>query len=208
MEWTKKQIDVLIGNLLGDGSITNRRRSDGVLRNAHFEISQKADNLEYLNYIKNVFAPYSKNITFRSTKAPIRMKDGSITRSEIRFLNSCRMRTCSSTFLTKIHSSWYVDSKKCFKKIVPPDIELNWRRIAFWFCDDGTNRRNRKEITFATMGFESSCRAILQKELDRLKISTTEWSDARLSVRCKHYDYFLSKVSPFIPWDCFKYKIQ
>jgi hypothetical protein len=207
MELTDKQLDIIIGSLIGDGCITNCRRPDGRKRNGHFEIKQKASRSEYLDGLRSSLSPFSKEVKYGQGKKPIK-KDGKVIHSDCEFLTYCRLRTCASEEFTKIHSQWYINDGKRFSKIVPANLKLNWDRIAIWLCDDGGVRHNKKEITFATNGFDKNSRQILIKEMLRLGIETTEWKDKRMYVKTKHYEFMMSKLTPRIPWKCFAYKVR
>jgi hypothetical protein len=210
MVLSEKQLDLIIGNLLGDGCITNCRRPNGVPRNGHFEINQKSTKIEYLEFIYRTLHPYSKSPTFKTSKAPIR-KNGKVIHKHnepTKTLRSGRVRTCASELLTKMHSKWYVDCGDKYKKIIPPDIELNWRRIAFWFCDDGGGRSNRQEITFSTNGFDVLSRTRLRNELKNFGITTSEWADGRICVVRNQYKTIIDKIKSLIPWKCFQHKFE
>jgi hypothetical protein len=117
---TAEQEQVITGNLLGDGSLSKLTDKS---KNSLFEIKQKADKSEYIKIILNLYKPFSK-----SYKEGISFRKGKI-------LFWCRMRTISHPVFTTLRNKWYKDNLK----VIPNDIKLRWRTLAFWACDDGSN---------------------------------------------------------------------
>lgn len=112
--------EILIGNLLGDGSIRQQRKR------AHYSHIDK--NKEYLEWLKSIFE-----------------KDG-ITFTEIyRIPNGCyALQSHTFSAFNEFKDRFYIGSKR----IVPPDIKLTPIVLRQWYISDGSTNIG-KGITIA-----------------------------------------------------------
>jgi len=113
---------VIIGSLLGDGSI-QRNHKRWIFSEEHTE-KQK----EYIVW-KSRMIPGSR-----------------YTEYERDFGKVCRLRTISDEYYLKLRNEWYPNGKK----IVPKSILKNLDEIALtvWYLDDGDNAGSKKQMKY------------------------------------------------------------
>jgi hypothetical protein len=107
---------ILIGSLLGDGSLRRQNNRN----NALFEVNHSYKQEEYVNWKCNYFQEYIL------TKPKFRKNNG----ARIAY----RFTTQSLPVFTEYYYWFYSDGKK----IIPIDLELNALSLAVWFMDDGS----------------------------------------------------------------------
>lgn len=155
----KAIIELMVGNLLGDGSLERRC---GATR---FVISQENTNQEYLAWLHTQYAEagYCSPVKPRQQK---RIGKGNIVRWTL------RCRTWSYTSLNWLHEMFYhpginrvnfvdranpLDKTIVYRKRVSDELEywLTPRAIAVWFMDDGSVSGDLSTggLKFATNGF-------------------------------------------------------
>ncbi len=138
---TSIQKSVLIGSILGDGSI---RKQDNRL-NALLEINHSYQYKEYVDWKCTIFNEYVL------TKPKLRLSNGS--RLAYRFT------TRSLPIFTKHYKMFYLNNHK----IIPDNLILNPLSLAVWFMDDGSKSRNSYYLN--TQQFSLNEQLILQKVL-------------------------------------------
>lgn len=196
--FTEKQKDILTGIMLGDASIGNEK-----IKNLRLSFSQCEAHKEYFHHIRNELMPFSgkvsiyKNLKFRN---PI---------FEYKF------KTITHPVFTQLRKKWYKydPRKKTYFKIVPKDINLNWRAIAYWHADDGCNWQPKKFVLFSSQSFNKEDNEFLAFKLKEMGIKTTlnkrgehKWV---IRVSTKNYFDFQSNIRPYLEdIDCMKYKID
>lgn len=142
---TGPQEQVLLGSLLGDGSLNLGPRYD----NAYYQETHSIKQRQYLvwkvGYLKP-FAPRLMEFTYFSKHG-----GGSYSR--------CKIWTPVSQFLTKLRYVFYPNGKK----IIPIEVLglLNEFGLAVWFCDDGSYRYRNKSCCMCTDGYSTEEQAIL-----------------------------------------------
>lgn len=200
-----EQMEIINGSLLGDGHIDRPRHG-----NSLFIKNQKPDRLEYLLWHRNKFLPYKSAIKTTSHKRPIWI-NGKITEHPTERTSVTFLRTQRSCRFSELLLKWYPYGKK----VVPEDIKLTPLTIAIWFCDDGTNASRERRISFSTNGFSWEECEFLTCELKKFGFLShlkgsgkKEGNKPILVIKSHHYTDFISFVSPYIPWDCFSYKIS
>lgn len=124
---TLEQQDVINGKLLGDGWLEPIRKR---VPNSSFRVQHCSQQLEYVQFICNVLQPFSLSIKRRVRRNPFANK-----KHHAKLLHSDVLTTRCSKIFTNLRHIWYPNGTKC----VPSNIELNWRTIAFWYGDDGSN---------------------------------------------------------------------
>lgn len=128
---TPKQTSLIIGHLLGDGSVRrNLTETNGktYMVNSALTLMRKAADKEYAEYSCKVL----RNL-LTCDKVPLTVKDKFDKRTEKNY-PYVSFNTRNLTVLNDFRSKWYDANGK---KIVPLDLELNAEIIAIWFCDDG-----------------------------------------------------------------------
>jgi hypothetical protein len=116
---TSTQHAVLVGSLLGDGTL----RRQGNKRNALFEVNHAFKFKEYVDWKWQHFREY--------VLTPPKPRAGNGKRVAYRFT------TRSLPVFTNYHQ-WFYGSGK---KRVPSDLELDTLTLAVWFMDDGSKSR-------------------------------------------------------------------
>jgi len=151
IELTKIQEDVLIGSLLGDGSIPKNKTS----KNCRLQITRSAKDIKYLEWQSTIF----NNISNGNVKIFERNKYNKI------YIES-QFYTQALPIFTKYKEKWYPNGKK----IIPKDLILNDRIIAVWIADDGylEKIKNAYRLTIATDCFSYKEVFFLKKELERV----------------------------------------
>jgi hypothetical protein len=114
---TERQKSIIIGCLLGDGSM--RCKSNALLEINH-ALKEK------------VYVDWKYKELFNLVNTSPRIRQSNAERVAYRFT------TLSLPALTKIYKQFYCDGKK----ILPKDIKLNPLTIAIWFMDDGCKSYN------------------------------------------------------------------
>jgi recombination protein RecA len=114
------QHDILVGSLLGDGTL----RKQGTRTNALLEVNHAMQFKEYVDWKWQQFRHY--------VRTPPKSRNGNGKRIAYRFT------TQSLPVFTEYHQWFYRDRKKR----VPKDIILTPLALAVWFMDDGTKSRS------------------------------------------------------------------
>jgi len=182
------QHSVIIGSLLGDGHIP-------VLRslNTHFEKKQTARHRVYLDWHFDALWPYSSRIS------PV-----------TQWLNGKRYqqhvyRTHADALFTTLRRKWYPDGRK----VLPTDLELDPLSLAIWYCDDGSNYQEKRQIRFAAQSFAPAERERLVAALKKMDLEAYSQTNGEIKLRTCSYLNMLALVSPYVRlWPCFKHKID
>lgn len=114
---TKVQESILIGSLLGDG--TMRKKT-----NAYLEINHAYSQKTLVDWIYNQF----KELVI----TPPKWRRGNGKREAYRFF------TRSLPELTSYYDKFFINGKK----IIPNNLKLNALSLAIWFMDDGSKSRS------------------------------------------------------------------
>lgn len=182
----EKQISVLVGSLLGDGSIGTPRTSGTKCKMRKSQISCRA---EYLEWHGEIFGNYSKRLTYNRAG-----------------------KVC--TFST-IHHQQFSDYRKIWyplgKKIVPTEVELTPISVAVWYCDDGHLSKKSRTIYLSTNCFSENevddlCGKLLRMGVGGVARGKDQKKQPIIRIGTKGYDTFLDIVRPNIPFKCFQYK--
>ena|SRR3989338_8496328 len=134
---TKAQKSILLGTLLGDGSLRLAKGKKNALLEVNHGIRQK----KYVDWKYQYFHDI--------VLTPPKMRQGNSGRIAYRFT------TRSIPVITVYHNYFYSNGKK----VIPPDLVLNPLALAVWFMDDGSYSRNA--AYFNTQQFQYSHQKIL-----------------------------------------------
>ncbi len=161
---TSAQHSVLIGSLLGDGTL----RRQGNRLNALFEVNHAYKHQEYVDWKWQHFHDF--------VLTPPKTRKGKGVRVAYRFT------TRSLPMFTSYYERFYVSGKKR----IPRDIKLDPLSLAVWFMDDGARSRTAfylntqqftleeqkflQELLFKSFGLESTLNR--DKEYLRIRITT------------------------------------
>lgn len=216
-----EQQEIVNGNLLGDGSIPHNNNNRA---NNKFTINQKKDNVEYINSLYDIYSPFSIYLRESKKRKPSKVNgkiNHDIENWGGEYSYSVTMYTISHPIFTELRNKWYEEPNvKNSKKIIPFDLRLTWRTVAFWACDDGSNCNTScpsSTSQYPTRKFTFYTDCFTKKEveflIDRLKIDInitaklTRRKDS--SLICVYGDEqvkLVQGIKPFIPWKCFNHK--
>ena len=132
-----KQKSVIIGSLLGDGTM---RVGKGA-RNANFKIEHGLEQKEYVDWKYSILSPLvftEPTISYRYTK------------DRKKYPKSWWFRTIRHPLFTKIYNKFYLkDGYRTGRKIVPSLVysELTPLALAIWIMDDGSYNQKRLDIS-------------------------------------------------------------
>lgn len=212
-EFTEKQVDIIIGSLLGDASL--KKIYDN--RNSCFNLKHGECQLEYLKWIHAELLPYSYKINkgeaSENTIRQLATYGGLCT--ELTFY---QFSTVHISFFTELEHKWYLrdeNNNYIFNdlgwriKIIPKDLFLNPLRLAVWFYDDGNNRPSKREAYFATQCFtEEECLFLIDR-LKELNInSTLNKGDGVIRISSSSYIDFIDIIKDQLPIQSMQYKIS
>jgi hypothetical protein len=192
----KYVLELMIGNLLGDGSLEKRSKS------TRFVFSQAGKNQEYLYWLHAQYAAYgycSENIP----KQSVQIGKGNIVHRRLRF------RTWSYTSLNWLYDDFYKS---------PVGILIPWKKIpekidkwltpvclAVWFMDDGSAGSPSGGLKIATHCFAQADLIRVQKALQTkyhlsssLYLNKKNSSQYVLAFGQKDATTFAKVISPWI----------
>lgn len=168
----KTQISVLIGSILGDGTLRVGKNAI----NANLKVEQGLKQKDYVFWKYNVFKEWVTTPPKISTRY-----DENI----VSYDKSWWFRTIRHPELTLFHEMFYFNGIK----IIPKNIEdlIDPLSLAVWVMDDGS--LNRNIIDISTYSFRLEEVILLQKALfNKFALESKYWKD-----RDKGYRIYFSK---------------
>lgn len=150
---TQLQKDVIVGVLLGDGTLQCKSQSK-----PHLKFEQSARNTEERSYIDFLYSVFS---SFVGTPPKPRFKNGKV--------HSYWFRTLGiPAFLFYSHQFYFIDPMGKRRKKIPSNIHqmLSPIVLAIWFMDDGS--LTQTGYMLHTEGFTFPDIKVLQKALGRV----------------------------------------
>ena len=153
------QTSVLIGSLLGDGTLRRGQRA----KNVNFKVEHGLKQKEYVFWKYEVF----KEWVTTPPKISVRYD-----KNRLPYLKSWWFRTLRHPSITMFYKKFYVDGVK----IIPKDIDnfLDSLAFAVWIMDDGSLNQDRLDIS--TYSFKLKEIWLLQKAIFK-----------RFSLECNYY---------------------
>lgn len=209
-EMTQFQKDLLIGCLLGDGSI---RWMGNPEWNNRFSFKQTRKRREYVEFVYESLLPYSSRISDgKPRKGPIRV-NGEIKNNVGKEFQETVMYTMSCSEFSEMRKKWYAEPDQKNSAKIVPDIELNWTVLSYWFADDGCNNKSRRTITFSTQCFSEANVDKLVNMIQRdllIVASRRNWGTGPVVViGSKYYDVVMSQfVSQLQHLSCLSKKLN
>jgi len=181
--FTEEEIEILTGCLLGDASMRKKT-------NALLEINHSFNQKELVDFL------YNKLKRFVGTCPKERKGKG--TRIAYRFT------TRSLPCFTNIYNFFFLNKKK----IIPKNLKLTGRILAFWFMDDGS--KSRKSVYLNTQEFSKKENFLLKEKLVKdLGINVTLNKDKiyfRLRVKQESIEKFKQLIKQYL-LPSFTYKL-
>lgn len=195
---------VIIGSILGDGSLIKQRHS----KNARLQIGHCSKQLGYLKWKKSILSPFVQKIT-EAEKPGFKVINGKDSFSTgYYFIN-----TIAHPDINDYYRRYYYKGKK----IVNDDIinELDWLSVAIWMGDDGSFTF-RKDNIFSLRASVATCSFSI-KELEILVEALSKFykgglgidkhnNTLRLLGGSKYINNFLNEISSVLP-ECIHYKL-
>ena len=182
LDLTKDQRSLIVGSLLGDGSMRCKK-------NALLEINHCLKQRSYVDWKWRLL----RNLV----RTPPKARSGNGGRQAYRFT------TLSLPQLTPFYEAFYIAGHKAV-----PDLELTPLALAVWFMDDGC--KSHRSVYLNTQQFDKCSQASLLCSLDAqlgLKASLNrDKSYFRIRVAVKSMDRFRLLVKPYL-LDEFAYKL-
>lgn len=134
---TKKQKSLIVGSLLGDGTMRVGRNAI----NANFKVEHGLAQKEYVLWKYRILKP----LVFTKTKLSYRYRSNGK-----KYPKSWWFRTIRHPLLTKIYQEFYKsEGYKNGKKLIPLDLKtiLNPLSLSVWIMDDGCFSRGKIDIS-------------------------------------------------------------
>lgn len=183
---TSVQRAILIGSLLGDGTL--RRQNNR--KNALLEVNHTYKHKAYVDWKWQHFREY--------ILSPPKSRQGKDSRIAYRFT------TRSLPLFTAYHSQFYMLGKK----LIPPDLELNPLSLAVWFMDDGCKIRsayylNTQQFSVAEQKF---LQTILLKTFGLKSALNRDKTYFRIRISTESSKKMRKIIEPYVV-DCLKYKL-
>lgn len=217
-DFTGLQYDVVIGSMLGDGSVSKTFRN---LQSSFCE-SHCVEQKDYLFWKYEILKNYFVREPFALEGNKIKMgKDGKITRltEKVPFWS---MKSMQCEQFSAIEKQWYKrDSQGQYVlhkgrriKCLPESLrQLTPAMIAVWYCDDGCLITNRKTIRIATNSFSEEEVGRLISMLGDLgincKLTRSTLKAPMISVYSEELLKFIDLIKPHKPTcDCVDYKFD
>lgn len=168
---TKRQEEILVGTILGDGSLENRGTANSRLQIRH-SIKQQL----YVDWLYNEFSNFVLT-------APRQLGEAYF------------FRTRSLPLFTKWRTYFYINGKK----IVPKNISLTPLGLAIWFMDDGYF--DKKAVYFCTHSFLNESLNHLQTVLREFRFENSLILDRghyKIRIAVSSTPQFISIVKPYM----------
>jgi len=160
---TEEQKQLVIGSMLGDGSI----RPSGT-----FVMAQGWKQREYLTWKVNLMSPYMYPVK-QSERFDERINKTSI---------SCFSYSQTHPYFMEMRQKFYPQGKKIFPELA----QLSPFTLAIWYMDDGTLNRPAKSLVLCTQSFTEEHNKQIQEML------LNQYNLAAVVHREKGGNYFLS----------------
>lgn len=215
-ELTDKQMELIIGSMLGDGCISKKYKNS----NCFFSIRHSTKQKSYLywkseminEFARKFYEEVSNNNAFKNINRKLTKE----------FYESIKMETVRHLIFTTLEKKWYLRNENgeyvCDKigrriKVVPKDIKLTPFMLAIWYFDDGRNTPTHKCCYLSTDGFNYDeclylCELIKKLDID-CKPTKTKRGHYEIYIRCNNSYYkFLDMVREFLPCKDFNYKVE
>lgn len=200
LELSQEQKEGLVGNLLGDAHLSALQSGN---KNSRLSINQKLDNSEYVKYLYQFYLPFS---SYYSEGAFFSKKYN-------KKYFYCRMLTPNLPVFTELRNKWYVLENGKNRKIVPNDISLTWKTLAFWALDDGYNDYKNRRFTFSTDGFTKKevlfLISLLKENLNLKSLIRNHCGYYEIDIFSKDYKNLIYNIKPYLEnIKCLNYKIN
>lgn len=210
---TDRQLEIVTGSLLGDGTIC----TNFVDPNCKFQLTQSKSDKDGISKKTYFFWFVKEFIDLGCTVAPKAIKSsGILYKNKIYFQYVFNTR-CNHLW-NEIEKKWYVPRVDHHffrrRKIVPLDLKLTPLILCVWMMEDGSNYSKDGNITLETQGFTPQEVDFLIARLDidlgikATKKKTKKKNQFRIFVGVKFQKKLIDIIKPHVEWDCFQYKLD
>lgn len=219
-----RQKSILIGSMLGDGSLTKSSTPQCAFREGH-----SPSQLEYLRWKFTELQPYSCSLKLEHRRAIVgfdRARYSPLVEQDGRSAECWVMRTWSDVVFGEWEKEWYLRDVKGSRRVdkhgrrikcVPPSIRLDPLSVAVWFMDDGTNLyRNEsayksRNAILHTLSFTPDECNLLCDELRRIGVRHCKVrlnkKKPEIVVLAKSFLDFMDMIADQVPCEAMKYKV-
>ncbi len=204
------QQSLIIGSVLGDGSITKGKDC----KNARFVERHCSNQLNYLTWKKNVLKPFVRSKLAKTVGGTHIISGESCTTQD-----SYMLSTITHPYLTDLYEYFYSTGKK----VIPIDLysKINALSIMVWFCDDGcftyntSNSIYRLDLHTESFTYKENvflCREILSKFFKvSFRVNSRQYKSGKAYYICisgiDNLKLIVNKLKDFIP-DSMLYKFS
>jgi hypothetical protein len=182
VEFTEEEYQVILGSILGDGSLQNFKKSR---TGARLVIRHCIEQQEYINYKFKLLKRFCKGIT-TADRYDIRFKTPDY--------QSVSLQTRNYRNFLELRKKWYTPEKRISKDI----LKLEPLGLAIWFMDDGF--QSFKTVMISTDCFQTHSDKTLIKKVfsEKFGIEVIIRKNHRLYVRQKSYPKFRDLIEPYM----------
>ena len=174
LDVSDKQIEILVGCLLGDAYLTKLGK---------IQIEQSDKQRDYINWKYQELA----SISYSEPKEVIRFE-----KSDNRTTKSYRFWT--RQFFRSWRDKFYLGNRKIF----PKDL-MNWitpLSIAVWYMDDGCYQKF--DCTISSESFDLESRGELIKKFESLGVEAIPRGKGKIRIRSSSLEKFFGLIKPYI----------
>jgi transposase len=219
-ELTQKQEEILVGSLLGDGSLS---KVELPARLSAYKEGHSVQQENYLLWKYEQLKPFSCRFKKEIRKTTIKGFDHDANKAIYSDIphEFFVMNTIFHPIFVNLENKWYLrdkDGKYIFDdngrriKIVPKDINLTPLALAVWFFDDGHRNERDGQAYFSTLAFTFQECNFLVDQLKFLGITNCwvrdRYSKPDIAIGYSSYLYFINMIKPYLPDKCMEYKID
>lgn len=187
---------VILGSILGDGSLLKNRRS----KNARLQIGHCTKQLGYLKWKKELLAPFVNKLTLAEKPGP-KIINGKESWSSGYYL----INTIAHPDITKYYNKYYYKGKKGVIEEVIHELDL--LSLAIWLSDDGSFSFHGKNKTalrgsIATCSFNKEELEILISALGRFFTGSMAIDSYNNTIRLgktSHINDLLNEITNILP---------
>lgn len=189
----EKEFQVILGSLLGDGSLVKYHKNGGAILTFNHCVEQE----EYIKYKQSLLSNICNKVNLYD-KYDERLKTPKYQQFSV--------YSKSIIELAEMHERWYVPIKSvCYEDVK----NLGPLGLAIWYMDDGYKNRPYGGCTLCTNCFDSNSLEILKKVLhDNFNICvTSNQASGVLYIPSSEFPKFKKIVEPYIV-SCLNYKVS
>lgn len=212
-KFSKKQKELLIGSMLGDGSLSKPINGKSTFRECH-SVLQK----EYLQWKNEILKPFSRELISASESAKT-FPDGKVGSSK----ESWQCYTIGTLLFADMEKEWYLrdgngeyvlQSNGRRIKCLPPTLTITPFSFAVWFFDDGYNNWKQRNAAISTDSFsKDDCQLlvdVIERDLGiKTNVRLTSGRDHEIYIPAASYFDCMNLIEKQkINIDCISYKFD